>query len=78
MYIDYMKTKVITVLRYATGELLGYGCQPTKDLRIGTWAYFHKNGQLWQKGDYDHKGKRIRKTWHYFDEQGEEFGYLST
>ena len=73
-----MANKVITLLRYATGEVLGYGCQPTKDLRIGTWVYFHKNGQLWQKGDYDHKGKRIRRTWHYFDEQGEEFGYLST
>ena len=53
---------------FKNGEPRGIGGFDDNEQKHGKWIRYHKNGQLWDEGIFEH-GKK-KGTWVTFDEEG--------
>ncbi len=73
--INYNKGKFFKGSWFDNGNPNSFGyCQGSEDSLVGKWTFFHSNGQIAAKEEYDTLGKLL--TAKYFDENGNVVDYI--
>lgn len=73
--INYNKDKFFKGSWFDNGNPSAFGyCQENEDSLVGKWTFFHRNGQIAAKEEYDTLGKLVSAK--YFDENGNLTDYI--